>query len=179
MPVVIAAQQERRPSQNKGLATVYARAVMPTYAFALTTCQRRVLFSKAQNAALMMDILFRYRDEGRYLLHGFAIMPVQVYVLLTPCRERTIERCVRCVKDGFTAKTRLRIPGEVWQAWVLDHRVRDKEDFRKQLEIIVAIPERRNLRVYPFVHTQHWDRMDAMPVSLRVSSARVESRVTV
>ena len=155
--------------------TVYPCGVMPTYSLALTTCQRRILFEKPANAQLMMDILFRYRDDGRYLLHGFAIMPVQVHLLLTPMRERTVDRCERCIKDEFVNKTRLRIPGEIWQTWVLDHRVRTEKEFKVQLQDMATMPERRNLRNFLFVHTRYLNRIDPMPAGLlgQVAAAQV------
>lgn len=149
---------------------------MPTYAFALTTSQRRVIFSKPENAGVLMDILFRYRDEGQYLLHGFAILPVQVHLLLTPLRQGTVERCMQRIRDEFAHRVRQRIPGELWQAWVIDHRVRNPEDFEVQLEKIAALPEQRKLREFAFVHTRHLDRMDAMPASWLDTSPATETR---
>lgn len=139
---------------------------MPTYAFALTTSQRRILFSKAENARVLMDVLFRYRDEGRYLLHGFAITPVQVHLLITPLQERTVERSAFLIRGEFARRVRLRIPGDLWQTWFLDHRVRNEQDFQAHLARIAALPRRRNLLDCPFVHTHHANRVDAMPDSL-------------
>jgi putative transposase len=138
---------------------------MATYVLTATTCQRRGFFSRPANAELLLQLLFRYRDEGRYLLHGFAILRDEVHLLLTPSRERTSERCAQCIKEGFSAKVCMRIPGDVWQPGFQEHRVREENDFRIQIEKIAALPEQRNLRDHPFVHTRYLDRMDAMPDS--------------
>ena len=57
---------------------------MPTHAVTTVTSQRRALFQRTANAELLQQLLFRYRDQGRYQLHGFVIMPDHVHLLLTP-----------------------------------------------------------------------------------------------
>jgi putative transposase len=57
---------------------------MPTYALTTVTYERRALFAKTANAELLMRTLFHYRDQGRYRLHAFVIMPEHLHVLLTP-----------------------------------------------------------------------------------------------
>jgi putative transposase len=145
---------------------------MRTYALTTATHQRRALFVRTANADLLMQTLFRYRDQGRYQLHGFAIMPDHVHVLLTPAHDQTIERCAQCIKGGFSFQVRQLFKGEVWQPGFHEHRIRDEEDFRNQLGYIAANPERRGLRDYEFVHTRHLEQIDSMPVSLVAQSLR-------
>ncbi|UWZ85644.1 REP-associated tyrosine transposase [Occallatibacter riparius] len=139
---------------------------MPTYALTTATHQRRALFMRRANAELLMQILFHYRDQGRFLLHGFAIMPDHLHVLLTPSRDQTVERCAQCIKGGFSFQVRQSFKGEIWQTGFHEHRIRDEEDFRNQLAYVAANPERRGLREYEFVHTRHLDRIDSMPAGL-------------
>jgi len=133
---------------------------MNTYALTTTTYQRRALFVRTANAELLVKTLFHYRDQGRYLLHGFAIMPEILHVLLTPSLNQTIERCAQCIKGGFSHEVRNQFKGEVWQAGYLEHRIRDGQDFRNQLDYIAANPERRGLVNHEFVHTRYLDRID-------------------
>ena len=113
-----------------------------------------------------MDVIFRFRKEGRYLLHGFAIMPVQAHLLITPLRESTLEGCQERIRSEFAHRARMKIPGEIWQAWAFDHRVRSAQDFELQLAKIAAYPVQRGLRDYGFVHTRNLQQIDAMPASL-------------
>jgi putative transposase len=145
---------------------------MPTYALTTATYQRRALFVRTANAELLLGTLFRYRDQGRYLLHGFAFMPEHLHVLLTPSRDQTVERCAQCIKGGFSFQVRQQFKGEVWQPGFHEHRVRDDEDFRNQLAYIAANPERRGLRDHEFVHTRHLDRIDPMPVGMAAQYLR-------
>jgi putative transposase len=138
-----------------------------TYAITTATYQRRALFVRAANAELLMETIFRYRDQGRYALHGFAVMPDHVHVLITPAVGQTVEKCAQYRKDGFSFAVRIQFQGEIWQPSFHEHRVRDAEDFRNQLTYIALNPERRNLTEYPFVHTKWLDRLDPMPEHLK------------
>ena len=51
----------------------------------------------------------------------------------------------------------------IWQTGFHEHRVRDGEDFRKQLGYIAANPGKRGLIDWAFVHTRFMDRIDPMP----------------
>jgi len=140
---------------------------MPTYALTTATYQRHSLFQRTLLAELLLNTLFHYRAQGRYALHGFAIMPDHLHVLLTPATGQTIERCAQCIKGGFSHAAREHFRGEIWQPGFHEHRIRDAEDFRNQLGYIAANPSKRGLDDSTFVHTQHPDRVDAMPGELQ------------
>ena len=136
---------------------------METYALTTATWQRRALFSRIANADLIVKTLFHYRQQGRYQLHGFAVMPEHLHVLLTPSSNQTIERCAQCIKGGFSHEVRGQFAGTLWQAGFHEHRIRDVEDFRIQLAYIAANPAKRGLMDLGFVHTRFLDRVDPMP----------------
>jgi len=136
---------------------------METYALTTTTYQRRTLFVRTANAELMVKTLFHYRDQGRYQLYGFAVMPEHLHVLLTPSTNQTIERCAQCIKGGFSHEVRAQFGGEVWQPGFHEHRIRDGEDFRGHLGYIAANPGKRRFVDWAFVHTRFLDQLDLMP----------------
>jgi putative transposase len=137
---------------------------METYALTTTTYQRRALFVRTANAELLVQTLFHYRDQGRYALHGFVVMPEHLHVLLSPAENQTIERCAQCIKGGFSHEVRAKFAGEIWQVGFHEHRVRDGEDFRRQLGYIAANPGKRGMVNYLFVHTRFLDRLDPVPL---------------
>jgi putative transposase len=139
---------------------------MPTYALTTATYQRRALFVRTANAELLVNVLFHYRDQGRYQLHGFAVMPEHLHVLLTPAPSQTIERCAQCVKGGFSHELRKVFGGEVWQPGFHEHRIRNGSDFVNQLGYIAENPLKRALTDFAFVHTRFLDRIDPMPIEL-------------
>jgi putative transposase len=116
-----------------------------------------------KHAELRVKTLFHYRDQGRFLLHGFVVMPEYLHVLLTPSPTQAIERCAQCIKGGFSHEVRTQFAGEVWQPGFHEHRIRDGVDFRAQLGYIVANPEKRGLVDCGFVPTRFLDRIDPMP----------------
>jgi putative transposase len=139
----------------------------PTYAITTATYGRRSIFQVTATAELLKVTLFRYREQGRYALHGFAIMPDHLHVLITPADDQSVERCAQCIKGGFSHAVREQFRGEVWQAGFHEHRIRNNEDFRNQLEYIAQNPVRRGLVDYLFVHTKCLDRIDPAPEYLR------------
>lgn len=142
--------------------------IMRTYSLTSVTYQRRSLFVRTANAELLLQTLFHYRNQGRYWLHGFAIMPEHPHVLLTPSPTQTIERCAQCIKGGFSHAVRTQFAGEVWQPGFHEHRIRDGLDFKNQLEYIAANPERRCLPFRAFVHTRYLEQMDPTPAGIDV-----------
>jgi putative transposase len=143
---------------------------MQTYAITTATHQGRSLFMRSANAELLVKTLFHYRDQGRYLLHGFVVMPEHPHVLLTPSANQTVERCTQCINGGFSHSLRAQFGGEVWQTGFHEHRIRGGQDFQGQLAYIAANPEKRGLMGYAFVRTQHADQLDPMPERLKGAS---------
>ena len=136
---------------------------METYALTTSTYQRRALFVVTKHAELLVKTLFHYRDQGRYQLQGFVVMPEHLHVLLTPSESQTIERCAQCIKGGFSHEVRAQFGGEIWQVGFHEHRIRDGEDFRRQLGYIAANPAKRGLVDWAFVHTRYLERVDPIP----------------
>ena len=158
-------------SETDGVLTpevCFSQFAMETYAITTTTYRRRALFVRTVNAELLVKALFHYRDQGRYLLHGFVVMPEHLHVLLTPSSTQTIERCAQCIKGGFSHEVRKQFAGEVWQTGFHEHRIRDGEDFRGQLGYIAANPGKRGLADNAFVHTRFLDRLDPMPARFEI-----------
>ena len=139
---------------------------MESYALTTATFQRRALFAVTTNAELLVETLFHYRDQGRFALHGFVVMPEHLHVLLTPSENQTVERCAQCIKGGFSHQMRAQYHGEVWQVGFHEHRIRDGLDFRSQLAYIAKNPEKRGLIDWKFVHTQSNDRLDPISIHL-------------
>ena len=157
----------RCPSGTKAIAVCFPQPIMPTHAVTTVTHQRRALFQRTVNAELLQQLLFHYRDQGRYQLHGFVIMPDHVHLLLTPSPTQTLALCMKCIKGGFSYAVRAQFGGEIWQSSFHEHRIRDAEDFQNQLHYIAANPQRRGLSDHPFVHTACPSRIDPLPSEFR------------
>jgi putative transposase len=134
-----------------------------TYAITTVTVKRRALLQSTQNAKLLLETLFVYRDQGRYQLHGFIIMPEHIHVLLTPAIDQTIERCAQCIKGGFSHALPIKSQGGVWQSSFHQRRIRDAEDFHHQLAYIAQNPTRRHLKNNPYTHTNWPNKIVPIP----------------
>jgi putative transposase len=140
---------------------------VPTHALTTVTHERRVLFARTANAELLIKQLFHYRDQGRYRLHGFVVMPEHLHALLTPASNQTVERCAQCIKGGFSHELGRSFGGAVWQLGFHEHRVRNETDYVFQLDYIAGNPDKRGLSDYAHVHTRFLDRLDPMPIEFR------------
>lgn len=137
-----------------------------TCALTMVTHQRRSLFQRPENAQLMIDTLFRYRDQKRFALHAFVVMPDHIHAMITPAEDHATSRCVQLIKGGYSFAVRDQFEGEVWNPGHHDHRVRDPVDFEAQPQYIANNPGRKHHTSYAFVHTCYVDRIDAMPAHL-------------
>jgi len=58
-----------------------------TFFVTTVTWQRTPLFRNPQTAELMMDVLTNYREQKKYDLHEFVIMPDHLHLLITPAAD--------------------------------------------------------------------------------------------
>ena len=143
------------------MATI--RQKLSTYAITILTHQRHRIFQRTDNAELMIATLFRYRDQGQFALHAFAIMPDHLHVLVTPAIDVSTACCVQFIKGGYSFAVRKQFPGEVWHAGYHEHRIRDQNDFKAQKQYIANNPVRKSYTDYAHVHTRYEDRLDPTP----------------
>jgi putative transposase len=121
--------------------------------------QRTPLFPDQQRAELMMDVLTHYREQKRYVLHEFVIMPDHLHLLLTPAPSISLERALQLIKGGFSyrlGKPKRRL---VWQESFTSHRIRDEQDYQRHAEYIRMNPVRARLaekpELYPYSSASH------------------------
>jgi putative transposase len=139
--------------------------------FFITTiaAQRQPIFRRETAANLLIDTLAHYRDQGKYLLHEFVVMPDHLHLLITPDEEIFLERAVQFVKGGFSF--RLKSRGPAWQASFTNHRVRDLGDYVNHCEYIRMNPVRARLvaraETYPYSSAACAMRMDPVPPGLK------------
>ena len=118
-----------------------------TFFVTAVTWQRRPIFHAEPIAQLFLDTLFRYRDQGKFLLHEFVLMPDHFHLLITPAREVSLEKAVQLIKGGFSFRVKREMHSnlEVWQTGFTEHRVRDWSDFELHRRYIRENPVRARL----------------------------------
>jgi len=136
------------------------------------TAQRRPIFRRETTANLMIETLAHYRDERKFLLHEFVIMPDHIHALLTPAPEISLERAMQFIKGGFSFRLKSHPP--VWQASFTNHRVRDFEDYEQHRQYIRMNPVRARLaerpEQYPYSSAAGVMRLDPVPRGLKPCS---------
>jgi putative transposase len=130
-----------------------------TFFVTTVTWQRTPLFRNPQKAELMMDVLTHYREQKKYILHEYVIMPDHLHLLLTPVADISIERAMQLIKGGFSYRlgktgTANAKRGLVWQESFTNHRIRDQRDYAQHGDYILMNPVRARLvdapELYPY-----------------------------
>jgi REP element-mobilizing transposase RayT len=73
-----------------------------TFFVTSVTWRRRRLFQTDVNAEFLLRILFDYRDQRRFLLHEFVVMPDHFHLILTPAPTVSLEKAMQFIKGGFS-----------------------------------------------------------------------------
>jgi putative transposase len=137
------------------------------------TAHRQPFFLREAVAGILIDTLAHYRDQRKYLLHEFVIMPDHVHALLTPAPEISLERAIQFIKGGFSYRLKSHPP--VWQASFTNHHVRDSLDYEHHCAYIQMNPVRARLveksENYPYSSAAGVLRLDPMPQGLKPCSS--------
>ena len=141
-------------------------AQQSTYAISISTFLQTRHFQKEMHAQLFLKTLIRYREQDKFQLHGFAIMPDHVHLLLTPSDDQTFPKCIQLIKGGYSFAARTLTQREIWHSGYHEHRVRDLLDYGNQLRYIANNPPGARLpKNYLYVHThpEHAAWVDPCP----------------
>jgi putative transposase len=131
------------------------------------------LLQSARSAGLLIDVLYHYREQRKYLLHEFVIMPDHFHVLITVGAEMSVEKAVQFIKGGFAfrAGREIGFRAPVWQKGFSEIRVNEREAFLKIVEYIHANPIKRFMVTaganYPYSSAHSGFELDAPPQRLK------------
>ncbi len=119
-----------------------ANTASHTYFVTTNTWEGRALFQSEQVALLLLETLFSYRQQSKFLLHEFALMPDHLHLLITPGPGVTLERAMQYIKGGFSRRAgqMLGRSMEIWQRGYVDHRIRDERDYARHRDYIWRNP---------------------------------------
>jgi putative transposase len=114
-----------------------------TYLVTTVTAQRRRLFQVTANAELLQKTFFDYREQGRFLLHAFVIMPDHFHALITPATDVSLEKAMQLIKGGFSF--RLKSKMDVWMRSFNESQISTAEKFADCARYIEQNPVRARL----------------------------------
>ena len=151
------------------------------YLITASTFQKRQLLQSDRMAALFVDVLVHYRQQRKYFLHEFVVMPNHFHLLITP--TESLERALQLIKGGFSYRARkeLGFLGEIWQPSYHDRRVRNSEEYSAFRKYIHMNPVREkivsNPAEYPFSSAHLRFQLDGLPQRLKpLTSWKPESQ---
>jgi putative transposase len=130
------------------MSTPKHRTAPGTSYFITTKCwQSRAVFQVAENAEILIDALFHYRDSKAYALHEFVVMPDHLHLILTPGATTSLEKAIQLIKGGSSHQIRKARSQkmEIWQVGFHDWTIRDANDWQAKAEYIHANPVRAKL----------------------------------
>ena len=144
---------------------------------------KRHLLQSYRSARLLIEILYQFRSEKRYLLHEFVVMPNHFHLLLTPLRPNTLERGLGLIKGSFSyqASRNFGFPANVWQTSFMDRRVRDLSEYERFKNYIHQNPVKAHLcgsaTDFPFGSASGKFELDEVPQWLKpvVRSANMQA----
>jgi len=150
--------------------------VAGTYFVTSRTWESRPLFFAEQNCVLFVESLLHYRDQSRFALHSFVLMPDHFHILLTPGPVTTLERAVQFIKGGSAHRMRAdrhsSVP--VWQRGFSDHRIRDGGDYASHVRYIEQNPIPKRLVAAPsdyrWSSATGYYRLDPIPQGLETAA---------
>jgi putative transposase len=98
-----------------------------TYFVTAVTAQRRRLLQISANAELLQRTMIDYRDQGRFLLHAFVIMPDHFHAIFTPAPDVSLERAMQYIKGGFSFRLKSKL--DVWMRSFNQTQILSEEKF--------------------------------------------------
>jgi putative transposase len=123
-----------------------------TYFVTAVAAQRRRLFQVTATAELLQQTILDYRQQGKFLLHAFVIMPDHFHGLITPAPDVSLEKAMQFIKGGFSF--RLKSKGDVWIPSFNESQITTDEKFAACVKYIEENPVRKKLvacpESYPF-----------------------------
>ena len=141
------------------------------YFITASTFRKQNILQSEKMARLFVDVLFSYRQQRKYLLHEFIVMPDHFHLLITPAES--LERAMQLIKGGFSfrAKKELGFVHEVWQPSYHDRRVRNAAEYFAFQEYIRQNAVKRGLAAeagrYPYGSAWLEFELDEAPQRLK------------
>jgi putative transposase len=134
-----------------------------------TTCvnfERRPIFSKSENAYLLMNTLSRVGESHAHKLHAHVILPDHFHLLIEPM-NCTISKIIQSLRRNFTINYKrhhgIQQNVTLAQHRFFDHVIRNDEDMARHLDYIHFNPIKHGLTNKPeaWPHSSYMDFVKA------------------
>ena len=148
---------------------LHAPQELRTYFVTAVTANRRRLFQVEANADLLLNTLADYRNQNRYQLHAFVIMPDHLHAILTPSPEVSLEKALQFIKGGFSFRLKSKL--DVWSRSFNESQILTSAKFEACKDYIEQNPVRAGLTTsseqFNHCSAQKLEMIDPSPSHLR------------
>jgi putative transposase len=147
----------------------FAPQELRTYFTTFSTLDRRRVFQVTAHAELMVSTLMGYREQGRFALHSYVVMPDHVHLLITPAHDVSFEKALQYVRGGFSYQLKSKMP--IWERGHFDKRVPGRIEYEACVRYIHQNPvvARMVERAEDFQFSSAGKVTDAMPGWMRTA----------
>jgi len=155
-----------------------------SYFVTIKCWQSRAVFQVHENAEILIESLFHYRNSGAYLLHEFVVMPDHLHLLLTPSTTTSLEKTIQLIKGGSSHRIhKVRNQRmEIWQVGFYDWTIRDHNGWQAKIEYIHDNPVRaklvENAKDWPFSSASGKFSLDPVPDKYLQLSSGAKAQTT-
>lgn len=138
-----------------------------TYLVTAVTAQRRRLFQLTANAELLRQTILDYRNQNRFQLHAYVIMPDHFHAIITPAASISLEKAMQYIKGGFSFRLNSKL--DVWMRGFNETQIVTEEKFKTCLRYIHENPVRSGIvsapDAYPYTSANRAG-LDPMPAHM-------------
>jgi putative transposase len=111
--------------------------------------QRRPNFATVESRVTFESALERVRQDYRFCVYGYVVMPEHVHLLLSEPDRGTLAQTMQSLKQGVARRLALRAADSFWQARYYDFNVWSEKKFVEKLRYIHRNPVERGLVARP------------------------------
>jgi putative transposase len=147
-----------------------------TYLVTAVTAERRSIFQVTATAELLERTILDYRNQGRFLLHAFVIMPDHFHALITPAPDVSLEKAMQFIKGGFSFRLRSKL--DVWMRSFNESQIQSEDKYANCVRYIEENPVRRGLASTPEKYrftSSVCGPLDPMPAHLQGAKNRARA----
>jgi REP-associated tyrosine transposase len=100
-----------------------------TYFITASAYEKQNLLQANRMAGLLIEVLYHYRKQQKYILHEYVVMPNHFHLLITPVFPVSLEKALQYIKGGFSHRARkeLGFLGQIWQTICSNPTLRSHE----------------------------------------------------
>ena len=159
------------PARNS--APIQIVSGVRTFHVTSSTSDKRFLLQSDRAAQLFLRVLQEYREQGKFLLHEFVVMPDHFHVLITVGADTSVERAVQFIKGGFAfrAGKELGFKAPIWQRGFSEVRVLNAQAASHVCEYIRDNPVTAKMvqkaSDYPYSSAYPGCALDPLPQGLK------------